>query len=369
MKSPLPIRRFSASEASALSTLARRALDLPLPPASGPARSNVSISLSSMDGQAADPTDAHWVRLRIDWAGSRMFLDLPEDAILHWVNASLRGSAPVDLPQPWQEAAYEHALGWITTALTACGRGVARIVRLEKPEPPRPSGLHAFILTLRFADQPSAIHAVAHLDSLALLLVASLVDSAPDVQDAAASARWRALPVVMRLTLGETELPLDRLRRLAPGDVVFLTDPFFEPGPPLVLHLRTDPLPGTVLTCVVSLDDLTLTLVDPPMATASTAATETLAEDSKDAVLALDALPIRLSFDLGNKTISLATLERMRPGETIALDRPIREYVVIRANGAAVGTGHLVEIDGRIGVSIDSLRPPTLAPAREGEGE
>jgi hypothetical protein len=43
--------------------------------------------------------------------------------------------------------------------------------------------------------------------------------------------------------------------------------------------------------------------------------------------------------------------------------------VVIRANGAAVGTGHLVEIDGRIGVSIDSLRPPTLTPAREGEGE
>jgi hypothetical protein len=64
MKSPLPIRRLSASEASALSTLARRALDLPLPPGSGPARSNVSISLSSMDGHAPDPAGAHWVRLR-----------------------------------------------------------------------------------------------------------------------------------------------------------------------------------------------------------------------------------------------------------------------------------------------------------------
>jgi type III secretion protein Q len=372
MKAPLQLRHLSASEASALTSLARGACELHLPSGAGPGGTNVAISLSALGERPQAIEAPDWLRLRIDWAGSRMFLDLPHDAILHWVNAGLRGSVPVDLPDPWRDAAYEHALDWIVAALSACGRGTARIVRLESPEPPgspRGGDLHRFIVTLRFPDQSDAIHGVVSLDSLALLLVASLVDVPAPSLHPSTRASWRHLPVVLRLTLGDTVLPVGRLRALASGDVVFVTEPFFEPGPPLVLHLRTDPLSGVSLRCAVALDDLTLTLLDAPMATALTADTESLADVAEEGVLALDALPIRMSFDLGNTTLSLATLERMKPGETIALDRPIHEYVVIRANGAIIGTGHLVEIDGRIGVSIDSIRPPTLATRGESEAQ
>ena len=53
----------------------------------------------------------------------------------------------------------------------------------------------------------------------------------------------------------------------------------------------------------------------------------------------------------------------LQPGETIRLDRPTTGYVLVRANGSLIGSGHLVEIDGRLGVCLDRLTPPATPPA------
>lgn len=70
---------------------------------------------------------------------------------------------------------------------------------------------------------------------------------------------------------------------------------------------------------------------------------------------ALDQLPLRLAFDLGERTLSLAELKALQPGQTLELGRPLAGAVQLRVNGALVGTGELVEIDGRLGVTVTSL--------------
>jgi type III secretion protein Q len=72
--------------------------------------------------------------------------------------------------------------------------------------------------------------------------------------------------------------------------------------------------------------------------------------------LDVDAISIGLSFDVGERHIKLGDLRALQPGEIFDLDRPLAEgYVYIRANGAIVGWGELVDIDGRVGVRILGL--------------
>jgi type III secretion protein Q len=78
--------------------------------------------------------------------------------------------------------------------------------------------------------------------------------------------------------------------------------------------------------------------------------------------ISLDQLPIRLSFDVGTKTLTLAEIQSLTPGSTFTVDRPAQDYLTIRANGAVIGTGQLVEIDGRLGVSVTSLTPKSDRP-------
>ncbi|MFC4275306.1 type III secretion system cytoplasmic ring protein SctQ [Achromobacter aloeverae] len=82
--------------------------------------------------------------------------------------------------------------------------------------------------------------------------------------------------------------------------------------------------------------------------------------DDMDAGLAagaLDAIPVRLGFDLGARGMPLGEVRRLRPGQTLVLDREVAAApVAIRANGRCIGHGELVDIDGRLGVRIIDLR-------------
>jgi type III secretion protein Q len=53
--------------------------------------------------------------------------------------------------------------------------------------------------------------------------------------------------------------------------------------------------------------------------------------------------------------MTMAELEGLQPGEVLELDRPLEEAVTIRANGTAVGSGRLVDVDGRLGVQVVQL--------------
>ena len=76
---------------------------------------------------------------------------------------------------------------------------------------------------------------------------------------------------------------------------------------------------------------------------------------SDEAATSLQALPVRLSFDLGELGLTLAQVQALQPGQTLELGHPLAAGVNIRANGLLIGEGDLVEIDGQWGVAIRSL--------------
>ncbi len=181
------------------------------------------------------------------------------------------------------------------------------------------------------------------------------------------------MPIILRLTLGTSDISLQQLRNLEQGDVVFVTHPFLNGSRQLLL--RTDPLQGLhgqSWSLAVHLDDHFLTVTGSPTLMNDTPSSSPLEADAPmsepgDAAgeASVDRIPVRLSFDLGNKVLAWADLANLSPGDTLPLDRPAEQYVSIRANGALIGRGHLVELDNRLGVSIDELHAPRQASIAE----
>jgi type III secretion protein Q len=78
-------------------------------------------------------------------------------------------------------------------------------------------------------------------------------------------------------------------------------------------------------------------------------------EERQQSAEPLDDLPVRVSFDLGERSIPLHELQSLAPGYTFDLGRDLRRSVQVRANGMLIGEGELVDIDGRLGVVVNTL--------------
>lgn len=72
----------------------------------------------------------------------------------------------------------------------------------------------------------------------------------------------------------------------------------------------------------------------------------------------IDDIPVRLSFATHSVTKTVAEMQELAEGAVLALDAPVLAPglpVRILANGAAVGAGHLVQIDDRLAVRVASM--------------
>ncbi|HEX4772163.1 MAG TPA: type III secretion system cytoplasmic ring protein SctQ [Bryobacteraceae bacterium] len=68
----------------------------------------------------------------------------------------------------------------------------------------------------------------------------------------------------------------------------------------------------------------------------------------------LTTLPVRVHIVLSQLEMSLAELNKLRPGSIVELDREKCESVQLAVNGKIAGAGELVEIEGRLGVRISN---------------
>ena len=67
-------------------------------------------------------------------------------------------------------------------------------------------------------------------------------------------------------------------------------------------------------------------------------------------------LPVLLHVVVGEKEMSLAEANGLVPGSIIELDAQEGEPVDLAINGARVGKGELVKVEGRLGVKIINWR-------------
>lgn len=82
----------------------------------------------------------------------------------------------------------------------------------------------------------------------------------------------------------------------------------------------------------------------------------TMSDDIQNEVLDnINDIPVRLSFDVGELMLPFNTVQKLTQGIVLDLNHPITPMVTIRSNNKVIGTGELVDIDGKKGVRISQL--------------
>ncbi|GAB2734869.1 SctQ family type III secretion system cytoplasmic ring protein BscQ [Melaminivora jejuensis] len=378
-----PLLRLSRTEAQARTTIAQRAHALPLRLASGvwlasltplvlPAQAVRGAEAVDADASASSTAGSARADARLDfeWAGAAFALCLPVSAVQQWLAAELQGASLPELPAPLVLPVLEAALAQVSAALQALGQGEPQLVRcslgsLAGAAPTEAAGTagdalprHAFELLLRAEDAAPAIAARLHADSLGLMLLAGLLARRPPRPGPAAGD----MPLLLRAELGESRLTLQELHSLDLGDVVLLQASFI--GAQRSLWLSADGRAGVHVQLPEPAQPATpfLTVVHPWSATMSApnppgnpSGNPSHPGSADQAAAPLQELPVRLSFDVGELSLTLAQLQALQPGQVLQLGHPLSAGVHIRANGVLLGEGDLVEIDGQLGVAVRSL--------------
>ncbi|WP_116136846.1 type III secretion system cytoplasmic ring protein SctQ [Trinickia diaoshuihuensis] len=175
------------------------------------------------------------------------------------------------------------------------------------------------------------------------------------------------LPITLRFTVGSTMLSVAELRSIARGDIIGIE--------------RWQSF-GSALRCVATTSDGHVTVsakaigsrividhIEENSVTPSTRADATSAgapgpldthaagtaagATGEAALTHVDALEVRVSFELDERSMPLAQLKALKSGYVIELEQPLNQSTVhIRANGALVGQGHLVAVGNKLGVRV-----------------
>lgn len=349
---PLALTRLNASHAQALRTLGASVEGLSVAGLGDDL--TVQVRLTPIAAKDLSQVDsAGYQRLAMEWAGGRLMLDVTPDGAAIWARAVLGAEAYATLPYDWMEAALAHAVERVSAALEHSGRGPLELAQISTIASGQSllSGFHPFWFEVSLGEE--RLQGLLQLDSMSLLILSSIV---PATKSASGPHADSTLPLPMLIGIGHTDLDLDQLRRLKPKGVVMIAQPYGSE--PQGLLLRTRPGPGRAWALSAKLDDGQLIILEPAHAMAND---QTPVSDGDQEATSLSELPVRLSFDLGERVITLAELQTLDSGSALPLDRPLQDFVTIRANGAVIGEGQLVDMDGRLGVMVSRLSLTDLA--------
>lgn len=366
--------RLSATEVEAHNLMAKHGaavtLSLPWPGDALLAPSGSGVSATDRDltvwklgfasGHSEALAVACGVRRDLEWAGAHLRLHLSRAAISGWVNASLPQATLGDLSEPLLSIAIETLLAQVCDAVDAAQTSARLRV---SDEPISTNALrHSWTLTARHEISGQVTHALLEADALGLMLLANLVKRAPCADN---GVQADDLPIVVRADLGWATLRCAELKQLRPRDTVFIDQYRVTPEGELWLvagaqGLRVRPLADSY--CVTQ--GWTSLMTDIPEFPEDHPGQEEAFDDvfsdtAQGDALDVDAIPVRLTFSLGERQLTLGELRSLQPGETFDLARPLASGpVIVRVNGAWLGTGDLVDIDGRIGVTLRTLGEP-----------
>jgi type III secretion protein Q len=198
-------------------------------------------------------------------------------------------------------------------------------------------------------------------------LSVSLQGSGEALQQALSGAAWQrlrartsSLPHDWKLRVpvvfGRAEVSAAACRALAPGDMVLVSEPHFglDGEGELRIGSRT-------AACALRLGNQVLLELTEWHATTtgSTMHDATTGYSSYDGndhdggdVGALDGVPVMLTFELGALELSLSELQALGPGSVVPIAGALPPEVAVCAGGRRIGTGEIVELDGRLAVEI-----------------
>lgn len=165
-----------------------------------------------------------------------------------------------------------------------------------------------------------------------------------------------ALPVPLRLDIGQVALRLGELRSITRGDIVAI-EPWHLQGAVLGVRAHVGRLARPAFRAEVRGSTLTVLSPDAPwtmMKTADAPHNKPAAGDALDPPLeSLEGLEVTLRFEAGQLQLPLRELGQVKPGHVFDLGQPLTQCVVrIVAHGSVVGKGQLVAIGEQLGVRV-----------------
>jgi type III secretion protein Q len=166
----------------------------------------------------------------------------------------------------------------------------------------------------------------------------------------------------LAMVIAEVAITPRELAELSTGDVVLLTG--LRSGDAAELRLAISP--GTAIIARIDGQKVTVARVGKAMtsddATDAKPGTPAAAEPALPAA-ALEDVPLKVVFDLGDIELTFGELKTMVAGQVIDLARAPGNAVRISMNGRRIGAGEIVEIEGRLGVRVTELANGNERPA------
>ncbi|WP_206951727.1 type III secretion system cytoplasmic ring protein SctQ [Trinickia acidisoli] len=172
------------------------------------------------------------------------------------------------------------------------------------------------------------------------------------------------LPIALRFVLGSTMLSVAELHSIARGDIIGI-ERWQSFGQALRCVATTSDSRVTVsakaLGSRIVIDHIEENSVTPSIRSDAPGAGPSgpsgpaadAAAPSESSLTHIDALEVRVTFELDERSMPLAQLKALKSGYVIELDQPLNQSTVhIRANGALVGQGHLIAVGNKLGVRV-----------------
>lgn len=177
------------------------------------------------------------------------------------------------------------------------------------------------------------------------------------------------LPITLRFVVGSTALTVAELRSIAPGDIIGIERwQSFGSALRCVATTRDGRVVVSakavgariVIDQIEEIPVTSSTRSDAPASGPSSAPSNAGSRDpgagaapAEPKLAHVDALEVRVTFELDDRSMPLAELKALKSGYVIELDQPLNQSTVqIRANGALVGQGHLIAVGNKLGVRV-----------------
>ncbi|MDK2123500.1 type III secretion system cytoplasmic ring protein SctQ [Parachitinimonas caeni] len=293
---------------------------------------------------AREASGTYW--LDTDWGGGRVLLGADTALFGRWLRQILPEAELAVMPEALALAVLEHLLTTLAASFEKAGK---RALRLNAAgfEPKPFQGAHHYRFRLESLTNGETIQGTLSFDIVSLSFLAAWLKVGQldiTLQD------WDTLSVPLRFEAGWLELKASELQGLAVQDILLPDECLIQ------RNQATQTLTVRVadrFAFNANLDGSRLTVIEPLR---NIMAENPAPTDSES--VPLDQLSVRISFDLGERSLTFAELRALQPGRVFDLGRDVRRAVTIRANGRPVGEGELVEVDGRVGVAVLRLNPP-----------
>ena len=292
-------------------------------------------------------------------SGHDISLRVPTRILATLLGATLPAGTPIShIPESLSLALIEMALGELVANLSAVGIGFELRGLTQNDVLPDQEHILSVSLTDMTLDESTANRILVFASDGALPALASLYGRMPadDVLDVP------NIPKMLRLEVGESNISLSDLRSLRAGDAIF-PDTINVPDSAGGILLRVSKklgLRGVWHGSQITIQEVITVSLPPSDAPEIVDEDSDIPEIDGETPSGSDPLelssfadiPVRLTFDLGHHEISLADLQKTGVGSVFETGREAENMVTIRANGAAIGRGEMVNIDDRIGLRI-----------------